>query len=126
LAAGLDRREAYLTNAVKHFKFTSRGKKRLHQRPNVTEIDHCRWWLDLERKLVRPRAILALGATAALSLTGSGDGLSRRRGTVETTRDGTPVLISYHPSYILRLLDARERAEAEAGLIHNLAAVQKL
>jgi DNA polymerase len=125
-AAGLDRREVYLTNAVKHFKFTPRGKRRLHQRPNLSEVVQCRWWLDLEHKLVRPRGILALGATAALSLTGSGENLSRRRGTVEAARDGTPVLIAYHPSYILRLPNARVRAEAEASLVHDLAAAMEL
>src|SRR5690606_1466058 len=71
-AAGLDRGAAYVTNAVKHFKFVPRGKRRLHQRPNSGEIAHCRWWLDHERALVRPRLILALGATAAEALTGSG------------------------------------------------------
>lgn len=125
-AAGMDRRAAYLTNAVKLFKFTPRGKKRLHQRPNVTEIEHCRWWLELERQLIQPRGIVALGATAALSLTGSGDNLTRRRGMVEATRDGTPVLITYHPSYILRLPDNRARAEAEARLISDLALAREL
>jgi uracil-DNA glycosylase family protein len=71
-SAGLNRAEAFITNAVKHFKFTPRGKRRLHQRPSSSEIEHCRWWLDAERALVKPKLILALGATAAEALTGSG------------------------------------------------------
>lgn len=126
LAADLDRSTAYLTNAVKHFKFTPRGKKRLHQRPNLTEIEHCRWWLDLELSLVRPRAIVALGSTAAHALTGSGTELSRRRGTVEVSRNGIPVLITYHPSYILRLSDPALRIDAEASLVRDLANALKL
>lgn len=126
LAAKLDRRSAYLTNAVKHFKFTSLGKKRLHQRPNLTEIEHCSWWLATELSLVRPRAIVALGATATLALTGSGEQLSRRRGTVEVSRNGTPVLIAYHPSYILRLQDPSAKSAAEASLARDLAKAQML
>ena len=69
--AGLDRDRAFVTNAVKHFKFTPRGKRRIHQRPDAGEVQACRWWLDLERELIRPKLILAMGATAALSLTGN-------------------------------------------------------
>jgi probable DNA metabolism protein len=124
--AGLDRSRAYVTNAVKHFKFTPRGKRRLHQRPDVDEISHCRWWLDLERQLVRPRAIVALGATALQSLTGSGTGLLKRRGTVEALPDGTPLLISLHPSYILRVPDAAARDQAQAHLTADLARAAQL
>ncbi len=120
-AAGLDRKTAFITNAVKHFKFEPRGKRRLHKRPDATEIDHCRWWLDLERKLLRPKLILALGATAAQALTGSGTGLSQRRGTIEPGQDGVPVLLSWHPSYILRIPDPVARQQAEADLIADLA-----
>lgn len=108
-AAGLDRSEAFVTNAVKHFKFTPRGKRRLHQRPETPEIEHCRWWLDAERKLVQPKLILALGATAAEALTGSGADILKRRGTVEQLADGTPVLLAVHPSFLLRLPDPAER-----------------
>lgn len=110
--AGLDRSRSYVTNAVKHFKFQPRGKRRIHQRPDAGEVTACRWWLDAERQLVRPKLILAMGATAALSLTGRGEGITKRRGTVETTPDGTPVLLTFHPSYLLRLPD---RAAQEAA-----------
>ncbi len=111
--AGLDRRQAWVTNAVKHFKFAPRGKRRIHQAPNRGEIRHCRWWLDLERERVKPELILAMGATALESLTGDRAGLMARRGDVEHTEYGVPVLITVHPSYLLRL-PAAERAAAEA------------
>lgn len=113
-AAGLRRQEAFVTNAVKHFKFTPRGKRRLHQRPNSGEIEHCRWWLDAERALVKPKLILALGATAAEALTGTGANILRRRGTVEQLADGTPVLLAVHPSFLLRLPDPAEREKQTA------------
>ena len=93
---------AWITNAVKHFKFRTRGKKRLHQNPNRGEIDHCRWWLDLERRFVAPRLTLALGASAAYALTGDSSPIGPRRGRIETGRDGGPVLVTWHPSFILR------------------------
>lgn len=111
-AAGLDRAAAYVTNAVKHFKFSPRGKRRIHQRPDAGEVTACRWWLDQERALIRPRLILAMGATALASLTGTGEGILSRRGKVEVAGDGTPVFITVHPSYILRLPDpALQQAE---------------
>lgn len=113
-SAGLNRVEAFVTNAVKHFKFTPRGKRRLHQRPNSGEIEHCRWWLDAERALVKPKLILALGATAAEALTGTGANILRRRGTVEQLADGTPVLLAVHPSFLLRLPDPAERKKQMA------------
>ena len=126
-AVGLDRRDAWVTNAVKHFKYTAKGRRRIHQPPNRTEIEHCRWWLDHERALVRPRLILAMGGTAVESLTGHRKDLTRRRGGIETTQDGTPVLITWHPSYLLRLPDAERRAAAEAEFRDDLAlAVQML
>ena len=119
-SAGLQRSEAFVTNAVKHFKFTPRGKRRLHQRPNSGEIDHCRWWLDAELALVKPKLVLALGATAAEALTGSGANILSRRGTVEQLADGTPVLLSVHPSYLLRLPDPAERAKQMALFENDL------
>ncbi|MBM3603357.1 MAG: UdgX family uracil-DNA binding protein [Alphaproteobacteria bacterium] len=101
--AGLDPARAWLTNAVKHFRFTPRGKRRIHQTPDRSHVDQCRWWLDLERRLVAPRLTVALGATAAFALTGNRQPLTARRGTIETALEGGPVLISWHPSLILRL-----------------------
>ena len=109
-AAGIDREASYVTNAVKHFKFTPRGKRRIHQKPNAGEVSQCKWWLDLERRLVRPRLIVALGATAAEALTGNGTGILKRRGMVERAEDGTPVFLTLHPSYLLRLPNAEVRA----------------
>lgn len=94
---GLNRKAAYVTNAVKHFKFMPRGKRRIHQRPETSEIEHCRWWLDAEIAQVRPGLVLAMGATAAQSLTGDGTRILSRHGTVETRPDGLPVLITLHP-----------------------------
>jgi DNA polymerase len=109
--AGLDRHRAYITNAVKHFKFTPRGKRRIHNAPNSSEILHCRWWLDAEREMVKPHLIVAMGATALESLTGTRAGLLKRRGQVETLPDGTPVFVTVHPSYILRLPPPSQTAE---------------
>ncbi|MBY6090960.1 UdgX family uracil-DNA binding protein [Maritimibacter alkaliphilus] len=117
--AGLRRDRAFVTNAVKHFKFTPRGKRRLHQAPNGGEIRHCRWWLDLEREMVKPRLILAMGATALESLTGDRRDLMKRRGRLEAAEDGTPVLITMHPSYLLRLPPS-ERPQAEAAFEADL------
>lgn len=100
---GLDPDRIWLTNAVKHFRFTPRGKHRLHQSPDGSHIQHCRWWLDLERRLIAPRLTLALGATAAYALTGNRQPLTPRRGRFEPALDGGPVLITWHPSLILRL-----------------------
>ncbi len=117
--AGLDRAACYLTNAVKHFKFRSRGKRRLHQRPDAGEVEACRWWLDLERRTVAPELIVAMGATAAFSVTGDGAGILARRGTVERA-GGTPVLITLHPAHVLRLRDPAARDAARATLIADL------
>ncbi|WP_136684730.1 UdgX family uracil-DNA binding protein [Falsirhodobacter xinxiangensis] len=111
-AAGLDRGRLYITNAVKHFKFAPRGKRRLHQKPNGSEIHACHTWLDQELALVKPKLIVAMGATALQALTGSGEGILKRRGQVERMEDGTPVLVTVHPSYLLRLPDP-ELAKAE-------------
>lgn len=124
---GLDRRAAYVTNAVKHFKFTPRGKRRIHQRPNTTEIEHCRWWLEAEVALVKPKLILAMGATALEALTGDGKGILSRRGSIEQTSHGLPVLITLHPSYLLRLDDMKAKEDATAHFRADLhQAVQML
>lgn len=118
-AAGIDRGRTWMTNAVKHFKFTPRGKRRLHQTPNGDEVQACKWWLGLERGFVQPQLTVALGGTAALALTGRKDAMIRRRGRVEETAEG-PVLISWHPSYILRLPDAGAAKAARAELTEDL------
>lgn len=108
--AGIDRSAAYVTNAVKHFKFAPRGKLRLHQNPTAGEIDMCRWWLDSERALVKPKVILALGASAARGLIGRTPSIGRERGQALVQGDGTVIWLTAHPSYLLRLDgEARER-----------------
>ncbi|CTQ48178.1 UdgX family uracil-DNA binding protein [Jannaschia donghaensis] len=118
--AGLDRQASYVTNAVKHFKFVQRGKRRIHQTPNAGEVNACRWWLDRELATVDPELVLALGATALHALTGDGRGLLKRRGGVERTKDGRPLLVTLHPSYLLRLPDPAARAEATRNVTADL------
>src|SRR5690606_6842190 len=104
---GIDRRRVYVTNAVKHFKFEPRGKRRIHQRPDGGEIRACRFWLNLELQLVRPRVVVALGATAAQSLLGrSRVTISALRGAPLDMEGGAMLLVTNHPSYLLRIPDA--------------------
>lgn len=109
-AAGIDRERIYLTNAVKHFKFELRGKRQLHARPDAGEIEACRWWLDHERVIVRPRVIVALGATAAHSLFGRSVTVRDMRGTLQRLAQGEAAYVTIHPSFLLRL---RDRTQAQ-------------
>jgi uracil-DNA glycosylase family protein len=110
-AAGIDRRDAYITNAVKHFKFTPRGKRRIHKRPAAEELAACRPWLEAELEVVRPRALVGLGATAAQALFGRTVRVTRDRGKPIDT-DLAPVgMVTVHPSSILRAPDDRARQE---------------
>jgi DNA polymerase len=110
--AGIDRRKTYVTNAVKHFKFEPRGKRRIHQKPNAGEIRACRFWLDLERRFVAPRLIVALGATAIAGLLGHAASVSSLRGRPTELADGTPMWATVHPSFLLRMPD-RDAAQLE-------------
>lgn len=124
--AGMDRATLYVTNAVKHFKFVARGKRRLHQNPSTGEIDICRWWLDQERALVKPNIIVSLGGSALRGLTGKSASISSMRGTAQRLDDGAQLVATVHPSFLLRLPD-RERAAAERrAFIADLAAAQAL
>jgi uracil-DNA glycosylase len=123
--AGLDRKKAYLTNAVKHFKNEPRGKKRLHKRPNRYEVEVCRVWLRQEIELVKPRLILALGVTAAVALAGRSVVLSRERGKVIEFIDGQRGMVTVHPSSILRMPDQAARHAAFAALVKDLKAAVK-
>jgi DNA polymerase len=107
--AGIDRKAVFVTNAVKHFKFESRGKRRLHKRPNAYEIDRCHWWLDFERKLVRPDIVVALGATAVRSVSGRPLSIGKIRGRVMPLTDGGRMLATIHPSFILRIEDESDK-----------------
>ncbi len=120
--AGIDRRRVYVTNAVKHFKFVQRGKRRLHQSPTTGEIDICRWWLDGERAIVKPKVILALGASAARGVLGKAVTISKARGRPHPLADGGELWITTHPSYLLRLKN--EKKAQQEHLFHaDLAAV---
>lgn len=115
--AGIDRSSAYLTNAVKHFKFQPRGKRRIHQRPNAGEVSHCRWWLTSELSLVRPRLVVAMGATAVQGLTGRAPRMGDLRGRILPLSEGISMLATWHPAYLLRLPDAGAAA-AETAHFH--------
>jgi DNA polymerase len=120
--SGLARRPLYLTNAVKHFKWEPRGKRRLHEKPNTAEILACQLWLELELAALAPRLIVALGATAVRSLLGPAARVIRDRGTVVPRADGAPVLVTVHPSSILRARDATARHDAYAAFVADLRA----
>jgi DNA polymerase len=118
--AGIDRREVFVTNAVKHFKWEPRGKRRLHKKPNAYEIDRCRWWNDLERAIVQPELTVALGATAANSLLGRSVTISRVRGALLAGRDGARVVVTIHPSYLLRIDNEDDKAREYARFVSDL------
>ncbi len=122
--SGIARADAFVTNAVKHFKYERRGKRRIHQSPTAKEIDTCRWWLESERQIVGPKLILALGASAARSVLGKTVSLQQARGRPVKLDDGSELWITAHPSYLLRLTgDAR--LEQERLFARDLAAVQE-
>jgi DNA polymerase len=118
--AGLDRAQTYVTNAVKHFKFKPEGKRRIHERPNIGEVNHCRWWLKREIEIVQPDLIIALGATAARSLTGRNVAITASRGSLLESAEGVPVLVTIHPSYLLRLPDAEMAAQERRNFVADL------
>lgn len=124
--AGLDRDRAWITNAVKHFKHEPRGKRRLHKTPDAGEVEACRWWLDAERALVKPRLIVTLGATAALGVLGHKIAVTKDRGRPIRLEDGTAVLPTVHPSYLLRLPDAATRATERTRFVGDLRAAQQM
>lgn len=123
--AGLPRSSLYLTNAVKHFKFRQRGKVRLHQQPNKAEIKACRPWLESELALLRPRLIVALGATAAASLLGRSVKISEDRGQWLGYDGAAQLFITVHPSYLLRLQDAAAAQAEKQRFFADLAAIRQ-
>lgn len=118
--AGAPRAQAYLTNAVKHFKHELRGKRRIHQTPNPSEVTACRWWLDAERRLIGPRVVVALGATAALAVFGKAIPIGKNRGVALQLPDQAQGVVTYHPSYLLRVPDAEAKAKAYALFVQDL------
>jgi DNA polymerase len=123
--AGIDRARVYVSNAVKHFKFERRGKRRLHSKPDAGEIAACRWWMEQELALVKPRVTVALGATAARSLFGKVMTISRERGRPHDLPGGGEAWITVHPSFLLRLPDEDARREEFAKFVHDLRAAAK-
>ena len=124
--AGLDRRKIFVTNAVKHFKFEQRGKRRLHKKPNAYEIDRCNWWQEQELRIVKPELVVALGATALRSLTGKPTAIVKLRGRVVPLADGTPLIATIHPSYLLRIQDDNDKAAEYGRFINDLRLCAKL
>jgi len=122
--AGIERREIYVTNTVKHFKYVQRGKRRIHQSPAAKEIDTCRWWIEAERAIVEPRVILALGASAARGMLGKTVSISKARGQPIALDDGSELWVTAHPSYLLRL-DGEARDKQAALFEADLAAVKE-
>ena len=120
--AGIAREETFVTNAVKHFKHEMRGKRRLHKRPNNYEVERCKIWLDWERNLVKPSTIVALGVTAARSLTGRTVTIGKVRGKRLALADGTLLVVTIHPSALLRIEDADERHAAYRSFVADLKA----
>jgi DNA polymerase len=118
--AGIAREETFVTNAVKHFKHEMRGKRRLHKRPDSYEIERCRIWLDAERSLVKPATIVALGVTAARSLTGRIVTIGKVRGQPLAMEDGTKLIVTVHPSALLRIEDEVERHAAYRSFVADL------
>ena len=122
--AGIDRGETYVTNAVKHFKFILRGKRRIHNKPDAGEIEACKWWLDQERALIRPPVTVALGATAARSLTGKTVTIGRAREAPITLADGGECWVTVHPSFLLRIPEPDRRREERAKFIADLKRIK--
>jgi uracil-DNA glycosylase family protein len=121
--AGIDRGKAYVTNAVKHFKFERRGKRRIHQKPEAPEIEACRWWLEQEQLILRPRITVALGATAARSLFGRLVTITATRGRAHALAGLGETWVTVHPSFLLRVRDNKE--EEYARFVDDLARVKK-
>ena len=121
---GIDRKLAYVTNVVKHFKWTPRGKRRIHAKPNWSEIAACRPWLDAEIDVVKPRVIVCLGATAAQALLGRDFRVTRQRGEVVDSGYGMPAIATVHPSSILRAED-EDREHEFAAFVDDLAAIKR-
>jgi DNA polymerase len=118
--AGIARNDAFVTNAVKHFKYEMRGKRRLHKRPNAYEIERCRWWLEQERAIVKPAAIVALGVTAARSVLGRVVTITKTRGRAHALADGTPAFVTIHPSWLLRIEDEADKKREYRHFVADL------
>jgi DNA polymerase len=119
-AAGLDRATLYITNAVKHFKNEPRGKRRLHKKPDTSEIEACRWWLDQEIEIVQPAVAVALGATAARALMRKTLAINANRGRIIALPGALKAIVTVHPSYLLRLREERDKRREFDRLVKDL------
>ena len=119
--AGFDKKTLYVTNAVKHFKYELKGKRRIHQRPNASEVEHCRWWLKREIELIKPKVVVAMGATALFSLTDRRDRLGDVRGLPFVLDEGRTLFATVHPSYLLRIPDQVRLEEELARFREDIA-----
>jgi uracil-DNA glycosylase len=119
-AADIDRARVYITNAVKHFKNEPRGKRRLHKKPDTREIDACRFWLDHEIDVVQPRVVVALGTTAARAVMGKAMTINANRGRLLPLSGEAKALITVHPSYLLRLIEQRDKQREFDLLVKDL------
>jgi DNA polymerase len=124
--ARIDREDVFVTNAVKHFKHEPRGKRRLHKTPSAGEVSACRWWLEAERRLVRPKVIVALGGSAALGVLGRKVAVTRERGRGLDLADGARALLTVHPSYLLRIPDAAAKAAERERFVADLERAKAL
>ena len=123
--AGIERARTYITNAVKHFKFEPRGKRRIHQKPDGPEIEACRWWIEQERLLIRPTVTVAMGTTAARALFGKSVTITSTRCKPYALYDGGETWVTVHPSYLLRIPDAARKADEYARFVEDLARVRQ-
>ena len=124
--AGIDRREVYVTNAVKHFKWEPKGKRRIHKKPNAREIAACRPWLDAELDVLKPEVVVCLGATAAQALIGKDFKVSQQRGKMVESKLAKHVTATVHPSSILRAQDEESRRVGYARFVADLEKIAKL
>jgi DNA polymerase len=122
--AAIAREDTFVTNAVKHFKYEMRGKRRLHKRPNNYEIERCKIWLERERDLVKPSTIIALGVTAARSLTGKTVTIAKMRRTPVELADGTKLVVTIHPSALLRIENENDKHAAYRDFVADLKAAR--
>jgi uracil-DNA glycosylase len=124
--AGIDRTQTYVTNMVKHFKWIPRGKRRIHEKPNATEIGACRPWLDAEIRIIRPKVLVCLGATAAQALLGKDFRVSKQRGQFVVSELAPKVIATVHPSSILRAIDEESRHREMGLFIQDLKKIAKV
>lgn len=124
--AGVERKDVYVTNGVKHFKFERRGKRRLHKKPDAGEIKACRWWLDMERELVAPRVVVAMGTTALHAVLGKATPISRLRGRAHDLDGGARLVATVHPSFLLRMPNRSRASEEFERFVGDLSEAGRL